>query len=426
MWFFKKDEYPLAIEAAKGMVNDSKIQKRAKKLGLDVLDLTWEDTARFEGSCVGPNISDMTIQVEHDGNLSCMPVVRYPNFADRSADVPIDRFGVLVGNEKGKKLKPVSLKKYLGDLRKYLSEPKSWKGRRKSLLADDTHVLVSAQSCFLPVPRSGLATFNPVLFNYQSHAGSPAVLAIVATREGTSATIIDNERDGFSAGMTWGQRLFFNEDGERASFTGERVSDFEGDENDGPVAEGDEHSLNAVLLIQVPLKQKPVKRRRMAAYEACAGAAPMMERAMCDSDVEAAVIGHGDTEGPFTEIDGLAIERDPRFPIRVTVQLYRATATGQASPQDIAEIAEEIAKIYADADYTGSLVVDPDRSRPTAPELEGDRTEPAGWWENFWKKYETNTGRSREAALLVLWKLRGHGWTPNTKDDLMQALREID
>ena len=35
-----------------------------------------------------------------------------------------------------------------------------------------------------------------------------------------------------------------------------------------------------------------------------------------DSDVEIAVIGHGEVEGPFTEIDGLDIERDPRFPIR--------------------------------------------------------------------------------------------------------------
>lgn len=34
-----------------------------------------------------------------------------------------------------------------------------------------------------------------MLFNYQSYEGDPAVLAIVATREGTSATITDNKRD---------------------------------------------------------------------------------------------------------------------------------------------------------------------------------------------------------------------------------------
>jgi hypothetical protein len=46
------------------------------------------------------------------------------------------------------------------------------------------------------------------------------------------------------------------------------------------------------------------------------------------SDVEEAVIGHGKVEGPFTEIDGLEIERDERYPIRVTVQFYKATSNG--------------------------------------------------------------------------------------------------
>ena len=70
------------------------------------------------------------------------------------------------------------------------------------------------------MPRGGDAEFNPVLFNYQSVPGDPAVLTLLATREGTSVTVIDNVRDGFQAGQTWGQRLFFNQDGERASLTG--------------------------------------------------------------------------------------------------------------------------------------------------------------------------------------------------------------
>ena len=38
------------------------------------------------------------------------------------------------------------------------------------------------------------------------------------------------------------------------------------------------------------------------------------------SDVAESVIGHGKVEGPSTEIDGLANERDDRYPIRVPVQ----------------------------------------------------------------------------------------------------------
>ena len=105
----------------------------------------------------------------------------------------------------------------------YLHEPDSWPGRTQSLLAPerDSQVLVSAQACFLPIPQEGTATFNPVLFNYQSRPEDPAVLTILSTREGTSVTIIDNQRDGFlRPGKPGASDYFFNKNGERASFTG--------------------------------------------------------------------------------------------------------------------------------------------------------------------------------------------------------------
>src|SRR5439155_14217083 len=100
----------------------------------------------------------------------------------------------------------------------------------------------------------------PLLFNYQSYAGAPAVLAIVVTREGTSATIIDNQRDGFGAGAAWGQRLFFNQDGERASFTGTRMDEFVaagGDHGDKPATVDDAKAAGpgGVMRVQVPAGQ---------------------------------------------------------------------------------------------------------------------------------------------------------------------------
>ena len=83
------------------------------------------------------------------------------------------------------------------------------------------------------------------------------------------------------------------------------------------------------------------------------------------SDVEEAVISHGEVEGPFTEIDGVRIERDPSFPIRATVQFYQATSNGVLSPEDVRGFAEQIARVYEDADYVGSLVVDGQTRRPT-------------------------------------------------------------
>lgn len=404
--------YIEAIQRTAAMANDPEAQQLARHHDLNIVNVMWEDTGRYKGSSVGPNISDVTIQVMYQQprsgkyQLSLMPVIRYPNFSDLSADISPDHFYLLVGNENGQPLQRVSLREYLGNFRAYLHDPQSWGGERNSLLAErDTHVLVSAQAAFLPVPRQGLAEFNPVIFNYQSYAGDPAVLTIVATREGTSATIIDNIRDGFSAGPTWGQRLFFNQNGERASFTGQRLSEFSGGSDtrsgEGPQAAG-ESGLNMVLVIQVPLKQKqPMRPLPMAAEGVLYAAVPAPKMA---SDVEEAVIGHGKVEGPFTEIAGLDIERDPDFPIRVTVQFYKATSNGVASQADIQAIAEQIQRVYQDADYVGSLVVAGETGRPT--EYDGPKEEPPDWWESFWQRFESNSGLTREQAYELWLKLK--------------------
>ena len=401
------DPYVEAIWRTSEIVWDQQVIEHAARHGLDVVNVAWEDTGRFKDSSVGPNISDVTIQVQHDGVLTLMPVVRHPNFSDKTADLDLDDFFLLVGNEDGDELRRVSLRQYLGDFRTHLSDPDSWRGREDSLLADrDSHVLVSAQAAFLPVPREGIAEFNPVIFNYQSYQGDPAVLTIVATREGTSATIIDNVRDGFDAGPTWGQRLFFNQDGERASFTGQRLSDFtaENGDRDGvdSVEAAGQAGLNMVLVVQVPLKQK--NPARFGSYAETSDDVAFSPPAEARSDVEVAVIGHGEVEGPFTEIDGLRIERDERFPIRVTVQFYKATADGSVSGADIAEIAAEIDRVYADADYVGSLVTEGDTERPT--EHDGPKYQPAGWWEAFWQRHEDNTGLSRADTYRMLEALR--------------------
>jgi len=426
------DPYHEVIERTTAMVSDPEIRSLAARCGLSLLNLTWEDTGRYKGSCVGPNISDMTIQIQQKDpdsgryNLTCMPVIRYPNFSDKTADISPDRFYLLVGNEKGKSLRRVSLRQYLGNLRKYLSDSSSWQGGRTSLLAPrDTHVLVSAQACFLPVPKSGSAEFNAVLFNYQSVEDDPAVLTILATREGTSVTVIDNKRDAFQAGRTWGQRLFFNQEGERASLTGERLSDYQeengrpggGWEESSPEAAG-EAGLNMVLLIQVPLKQRHPMRFQ---GEMFCSSAKDSAGAACEknkSDVEEAVIGHGEVEGPFTEIADLPIERDPNFPIRVTVQFYKATSNGAVSREDMAQIRRQIDRVYRDADYVGSLVTGGETKRPTEynvetkrpTEYKGEKKEPANWWESFWRRHENNTGQTREDAGRMLKRLLNPSW----------------
>ncbi len=366
-----------AVSNVAEMVWNSKITEIATEFGLNVVNVTWEDTGRYGNSCWGPNISDLTIQVHHGDRdsetLTCMPVIRYPNFHDLSADLDPDEFFLLTGNESGDDLEPVSLTDYVDNLRDYLHDDESWGGRGTSLLADrDSVVLVSAQAVFLPIEDDGQATFNPVLYNYQSYEDSPGVLAILATREGTSATIIDNSSEFNADYYSWGQRLYFNDDGERASLTGSRLSDFMGDPTNLAEMTGvhmeaaGEEGLNMVLLIQIPLRQKE-RRDMWFDDDSCVGCVDCVCcEASVSSDVEAAVIGHGELEGPFREIDGLPITRDERFPIRVTVQFYKATSNGVATEQDIAEIAAQITRVYDDASYVGSLVCPEDKfERPT-------------------------------------------------------------
>ena len=425
-------DYGQVIRATANMVRDRQAQALARKHGLSLVDLTWEDTGRFKNSALGPNISDMTIQVQHMDRrrrrwyLTCMPVIRYANFSDKTADIRLEKFFLLVGNEAGRSRRRISLKEYLGNFRKYLSNPNSWRGRQSSLLAArDTHALVSAQACFLPVPRRRAAEFNPVVFNYQSYRGNPAVLAILATREGTSATVIDNVRDGFHAGRARGQRLFFNQSGRRASLTGRRTSDVQPiprrDGDGAAVVRGP--GCNMVMLIQVPLQQVRPRRRVYAAEgatdaDAKAAAGMKMRRG---SDVETAVIGHGRVGGPFTEIDNLAIRRDPKYPIRITVQFYKATSNGVVDERDIAAIRAQIDRTYRDGDYVGSLVVEGETGRPTEhdgpkhprwpePTYEpqpAPKYQPPAWWDTFWQKYEKETGETRQAAIGRLYKKIG-------------------
>ena len=413
------EQYQQVIERTRSMIYDTEATTLAQRWGLNILDITWEDTGRYDNSAVGPNISDMSIQVQTqdpdtgDYRLNLMPVIRHPNFTDLTGDIPIENFYVLTGNEKGEALQEVPLVDLLDNLRDYLSEPDSWAGRRNSLLAErDSHVLVSAQASFLPIPQGQEATFNPVLFNYQSYPGDPAVLTILATREGTSVTVIDNQRDGFDAGRSWGQRLFFNKNGERASLTGQRLSDFQADttpSEDNPREDGvmpAEESLNMVMLIQVPLKQKePFLPSAPMALSSAGAADTSVANEAARSNVEAAVIGHGEVEGPFTEIDDLAIERDPNFPIRVTVQFYKATSNGVVSEADMEAINDQIQRVYEEAHYVGSLVVDGRQNRPT--EYEGEHTEPEDWWEQFWQHSQGRLDLSEDDARALLERLRG-------------------
>jgi hypothetical protein len=175
-----------------------------------------------------------------------------------------------------------------------------------------------------------------------------------------------------------------------------------------------------VLLIQIPLKQaRPNPSIFLDGAQLESAAAPGLTREK--SNVENAVIGHGDLEGPFTEIDGLAIERDDRYPVRVTVQFYKATDNGIVSEEDMSSIAGQINRVYEKSEYVGSLVCGGNTGRIT--EYDAVKVQPPGWWDQFWRRHEKNTGDSREVAMRKLMKLLGKDFLERPVCDLY--LRDV-
>ena len=179
--------------------------------------------------------------------------------------------------------------------------------------------------------------------------------------------------------------LFFNDDGERAPFTATRLSTFNRKQkSEGKAEASEEDGLDVVLVIQVPLKIERSARglglgglsgaggggsdNGMLEYEMAEDNASMPQMGSAKreaSNVEVAVIGTGAAEGPFKEINRLAIERDPSFPIRVTVQFYKATSNGVVSQTDVAKVRSQIDRVYAEGDWVGSLVTGGHTARPT-------------------------------------------------------------
>jgi hypothetical protein len=194
-------------------------------------------------------------------------------------------------------------------------------------------------------------------------------------------TIIDNDRDTIG-GDSWGQRLYFNSAGERAPLIAERLADVKAK---GVTANGDNaqnlgDDSNVLMLIQVPLLYRQPTMRKDAPMDKLGGAydlppSPAPAKAAEAgrardgerSDVDVAVLGHGASEGPYTELDGLTIQRDARFPVRVTLQFYQATSNGVISRDNVKAMAAQIKKVYGKGDFVGSLVVPTglDRVRPT-------------------------------------------------------------
>lgn len=344
--------------------------------GLKAYSITWEDTGRDKWSSVGPNISDMSLIVKDNKQLT--PVIRNPNFSDVTYDVPIENFRLKVGNEEeGAETKTISLKDYISNIGKYnqkLVDAESLFDKR------DSHILTNSQCCVLPVTKGTKTEFAVQLFNYQGFTGNPAVLVIVVSKEGTSTTVLTDSK----------QRLYFNNKGKSHWFSVERLEDVrerKGDRNTKVNSykemKDEEKTDNTLMVIQIPLVQTARKQEVIKMFcmdisynggceeQDCDEQdheiyfAPQKLKKKSKNGMDMGQITLGSCEGDYYSGEKYKLVRDSRFPIRCTFQSYRVTDEDFISSKDVIDISNQINEVAKMAVASGSLVVEEKGNRMT-------------------------------------------------------------
>lgn len=375
-----------AVEEVIKLEQDEKCNRFAERQGLAIQTVSWEDTARLKNSCWGPNISDMTLALSQGKDTDCtyLPMIRKPNFADVTTDIPINQFSVTVGNERAQtELRRISLKQYLTDASVYLFPSGAtdvhsghFHGKVKDLFVDkkDQNILCSSQFCILPLSK-GKCEFNVSLFNYQSTRDNPAVLVIVASAQGTSAQVIV---DGQTA-------LYFNRNGQAANFEAVRLEDdrkVRGKSNQSKQMDLEESENNVLFVYQVPLKVKRILYREemqecIMIQEQCC----MIEECNISSKkknkskrgMDNAQVRAGESHSDFVGVGSHTIERDDRFPIRCTMQYYKVTDSAAIPESAFVEMKNTIDKTLNAGVAFGSLVTQGQTARTTEPQLTNDQ-----------------------------------------------------
>lgn len=332
---------------------DPDVRKQIQSRNFAIQTITWEDCARSKNSCWGPNITDQTLDVE---GVS-MPVIREPNFSDKTCDIPIDRFSLRTGNESGSaELKSVSLKDYLIS--------KDWYCAEK-----DQNIMVSTQTCLLPL-EDGHCKFGVKLYNYQTSLGHSTLAVIVSSAQGTSTAPIHDDN----------QVLYFNSNGTARPFEARRLEE---DRKERGVSNlpklkltDAEMDRNVLLVFHVPLEPDPARVSML--YVDCEAE----EEEECEEEEEdsmesaprgfdAAVLRvSAEDKGPFPTFDpSKKYKRDPRYPIRLVLQNYAGTDTAELSEETLDYVVSRLQNPYKESVAQGSHVTGSgDANRTTVPD----------------------------------------------------------
>lgn len=384
--------------------------------GYSCKPVSWDDAQRGTVggglSCWGGNITDTRLYLK-----SGQPVftVRSDNWNEKLGSVSADDIAVLVpsdSNNNSGQLKPTTLSDYLKNAGKYGKYANLQENLNLFDEGLDSKVSVRFQTTFLPVPTGefGATEFCSEAYNYNTHSDTdPKNVLLLCTTQGTAV-----QADGSGAKKLYHHtvnngiisRHYLEAEATRHSVGGEqKETDAEiiSASNRGKATssvigvKGMGTRFNALMTIQVPMKQKNEHLTRGLAYgmnpsylctnNMFGGKAICLESFFSD---EGQFIGDGDTtfnnfsgyhigvntksrsfsargissaarvsKGSFVDKwDGLKLsdpKRDQTQHLTATIVLYNVVAGGVPTEADIISAIDDMENLYKSTRFNGKL-----------------------------------------------------------------------
>ncbi len=372
------------------IINNKDVQMYLKQFDMSVQNVSWEDISRNKNSSFGNNITDMTLCMQDDysnpdkkSKVLC-PIIRHANFNDKTFDVPVDTFNVFDSDEK----KVLKLSDYLKKLDVY--DPR-----------DEQGVILQTQCCILPVISNKKTNFCVSLYNYTANSRSPSTLAICSIKNSTSSILLKHKPTKLYQSVNNIPHWFNLERlaDVRSNISGkqeERVTDFK------QMSESEKQE-NCIMIVQVPLIQNKVHRVYggsklndldegewylcsinddevgNSAYLSNAGESfQFKEKNVRHTNYKEKGLDMGNVQtGSVVDIEDRMhdnefvtqknnnMKRDPKYPVRVTFQYYRAADNNNIPNDELDNIVQQLLQPFKVATAFGSLVTNDTTNRPT-------------------------------------------------------------
>lgn len=338
---------------------------KRRTIPIEYTFVTWEDIRRQKFNPTGgPCITDSWLnQLRENGHRSHARIARPSCSRDVTIDWEFDAIPLMVGNQaKGNngKLHQVTLTHYLQNLNRYTNLSVDGDFVIKGL---DTHIAVSPQTSLLHSLDDEEVQFTPVVHHYQFDRKQPSQLIIVASANGTSCFVCDEQT----------KELPFNANGGAYNYAAERLASFRAHmhgtgaaKSSGPMSDFENYK-NVLFVFMFELE---TTREEKIFFDTVPTDEDEVMRGMDDDHkhhqiYEPAIIGMGTYRGAFPD-PKITIKRLSRASGRLA--LHRFQIGGVFTNSWTTASHEEAQKwsdgIFNGGGQVGSLVFDVD-NRPT-------------------------------------------------------------